>query len=83
MEKKMKLELWLTNNRSGGGKIEVDIIFTGNTKTEILKKIQETENEIHYYMTTGDAKNESCFIFGDFILRKEGIQAIRLSEADF
>ena len=67
----------------GGGKTEVDLFFTGKNKTEILKNVQKAEDEILYYMTTGDTKKEPCFIFGDFIIRKAGIQAIRLTEADY
>lgn len=83
MEKKMKLEIWLANANRGGCPMEVELIFTGKRRAEITKKIQVVEDEILYYMTTGDTKKEPCFIFGDFIIRKAGIQAIRLSEADY
>ena len=63
--------------------MEVEIIFNGKSRAVITKKIQAVEDEIMYYMTTGDTKKEPCFVFGDFIIRKAGIQAIRLAEADY
>ena len=63
--------------------MEVELIFTGKSRAVITKKIQAIEDEIMYYMTTGDTKKEPCFVFGDFIIRKAGIQAIRLAEADY
>ena len=82
MQRTMKLEIWLAK-ANGGGNIEVNIVFKGRSRTDVLKKIQAVEDEIMYYMTTGDTKKEPCFIFGDFIIKKAGIIAIRLSEADY
>ena len=83
MQRKMKLEIWNKCSGGAGNKIEVEIVFTGRCRTDLLKKIQAAEDEILYFMSTGDMKKEPCFIFGDFIIRKAGIQAIRLTEADF
>ena len=45
--------------------------------------IQDHENDILYFMRTGDDKGEECFCLNGFMIKKNGIRAIQLSESDY
>lgn len=82
IQRKMKLDIWLAK-ANGGGNITLDLIYEGKTLDEIANQIDRDQEEIFYYMNTGDTKKQQCFCFQGMMIRKAGIQAIRLSEADF
>lgn len=83
MLRKMKLEVWHTNKSSGGGKMEEVITYEGSSLKDIASQIDRDQEEIQYFMQTGDYKKVQCFIFNGLMIKKAGIVAIRLSEADF
>jgi len=84
MKKKMKLEIW-TQKSGGGGNAPIteDIIYEGRTLKEIAALIDKDQDEIAYYMQTGDFKKIQCFCFQGLFIKKAGIVAIKLSEAEF
>lgn len=82
MERTMKLEIW-NKCSGGGGKIVESITYRGGSLKEIASLIDRDQEEIMYYMTTGDLKKQKCFNFQGLIVNKAGIVAIRLSEADY
>lgn len=84
MKKKMKLEIW-TQKSGGGGNAPIteDIIYEGRTLKEIAALIDKDQDEIAYYMQTGDFKKVQCFCFQGLFIKKAGIVAIKLSEAEF
>lgn len=79
--RKMKLQIW--TNRSNGAAIEQDIMYEGGTEAEVLALIVHDQEEISYYMKTGDTKKIQCFCFQGIYIKKAGIVAIKLSEADY
>ena len=79
--RKMKLQIW--TNRSNGAAIEQDITYEGGTEAEVLALIVHDQEEISYYMKTGDTKKIQCFCFQGIYIKKAGIVAIKLSEADY
>lgn len=79
--RKMKLQIW--TNRSNGAAIEQDIMYEGGTEEEVLALIVHDQEEISYYMKTGDTKKIQCFCFQGIYIKKAGIVAIKLSEADY
>jgi hypothetical protein len=78
MIKKMTLEIF-----SGGGYIERELIYEGSTLSAISKQIQNDENELLYYMRTGDEKGEKCFVFQGFMFSKRPITAAQIKEPEF
>lgn len=84
MKKKMKLEIW-TQKSGGGGNAPIteDIVYEGRTLKEIAALIDKDQDEIAYYMQTGDFKKIQCFCFQGLFIKKAGIVAIKLSEAEF
>lgn len=81
MIRRMKIDVFF-----GGGRndhIEKDIIYEGESEEEIAKMIQDHENDILYFMRTGDNKGEECFCLNGFMIKKNGIRAIQLSESDY
>jgi hypothetical protein len=78
MIKKMTLEIF-----SGGGYIERELIYEGSTLSSISKQIQNDENELLYYMRTGDEKGEKCFVFQGFMFSKKPITAAQIKEPEF
>ena len=78
MIKKMTLEIF-----SGGGYIERELIYEGSTLSAISKQIQNDENELLYYMRTGDEKGEKCFVFQGFMFSKKPITAAQIKEPEF
>lgn len=81
VQRKYKIELWKSNG--GGTKIEEEIIYYGISLKDIAKQVDRDEEEILYYMQTGDMKKQRCFCFNGLMINKAGIVAIRLSEADY
>lgn len=69
----------------GGGNAPIteDIIYEGRTLKEIAALIDKDQEEIAYYMQTGDFKKIHCFCFQGLFIKKAGIVAIKLSEAEF
>ena len=81
MIRKMKLEVYFNGGRSEH--IEKDIVYEGGSEEEIADMISKHENEILYYMQTGDNKGVGCFCFNGFMLTKDNIRAIQLVESDY
>ena len=54
VQKKYKIELWKSNG--GGTKIEEDIIYYGSSLKDIARQVDKDQEEILYYMQTGDMK---------------------------
>ena len=81
IQRKYKIELWKSNG--GGTKIEEEITYYGTSLKDIARQVDRDEEEILYYMQTGDMKKQKCFCFNGLIINKAGIIAIRLSEADY
>lgn len=82
MKKKMKLEIW-TQKSGGGPLITEDVIYEGSSIKEIAALINKDQDEIDYYMKTGDFKKIQCFCFQGLFIKKAGIVAIKLYEAEF
>lgn len=80
VQRKYKIELWKSN---GGAKIEEEITYYGTSLEDIARQVDKHEEEIIYYMQTGDMKKQRCFNFNGLMINKAGIVAIRLSEADY
>lgn len=80
IECRYKIELWKSN---GGGKIEEEIVYYGSSLKEIASQVDHDQAEILYFMQTGDYKKQQCFCFSGLMIKKAGIVAIRLSEADY
>lgn len=78
MIKKMQLEIY-----SGGGHIERELIYDGKDAEEIAGKIAHDENELLYFMRTGDTKGEKCFVFQGFMFVKGAITAAQLQEPEY
>lgn len=78
MTKTMKLEIHL----QGGGYIEKEIAYKGNSLDEIARSIDNDNNDLLEYMQTGDFKGVKSFCFGGFIFQKAGIVAARMLEPD-
>jgi hypothetical protein len=75
MEKTMMLEIF-----RGGGVLERELLYTGKTLEEIAGAIERDENELLYFMSTGDDKGQKSFCFQGFMFRKDGIDAAQISE---
>lgn len=82
IKKKMKLEIW-TQKSGGGPLITEDVFYEGESLKEIAALIDKDQNEIDYYMKTGDFKKIQCFCFQGLFIKKAGIVAIKLSEAEY
>ena len=78
MIKKMTLEIFM-----GGGNIERELEYQGKDEKEIAGMIQRDENELLYYMRTGDDKGEKCFVFQGFMFSKKPITAAQIKEPEF
>ena len=76
MRKTMNLCLFY----EGGVKIDREIAYTGEDLEEIARKIDKDENDLLYYMRTGEEGFEKCFCFSGFMFRKEGILTAQFSE---
>ena len=78
MVKTMMLEIFM-----GGGYIERELSYHGKDLQEIAEQIQRDENELLYYMRTGDAKGEKCFVFCGFMFAKAPITAAQIKEPEY
>lgn len=78
MVKKMNLELF-----TAGGHIERELTYEGKDAAEIASQIQRDENELLYYMRTGDIKGEKAFVFQGFMFTKATLIAAQLSEPEY
>ena len=76
MKKSMNLSLLY----AGGVEIDREIAYTGEDLEEIARQIDKDENDLLYYMRTGEEGFEKCFCFSGFIFRKEGLLTAQLSE---
>ena len=76
MTKTMRIELIF----SGGGVIDKEITYYGNSLEEIAKNINKDENELLQYMLTGNDMGQKAFCFCGFMFRKEGLVAAKISE---
>ena len=69
-------------------KVEVNdtekiIEYEGETEMEIAKQIQADENELLYYMQTGDEAGSKCFCFRGYMIKKANILTARFTDPDF
>lgn len=78
MIKKMQLEIY-----SGGGYIERELTYEGKDEKAIAEQIQRDENELLYFMRTGDQKGEKAFVFQGFMVAKGQITAAQLREPEY
>lgn len=76
MKKSMNLSLLY----AGGVEIDREIAYTGEDLEEIARQIDKDENDLLYYMRTGDEGFEKCFCFSGFMFRKEGLLTAQFSE---
>lgn len=69
----------------GGGVplITEDIFYEGGSLKEITALIDNDQKEIENYMMKGNSNHSKCFCFQGLFIKKAGIVAIRLSEAEF
>ena len=79
MNKRIRLQLLY----SGGGVIDKEIIYHGETNEEIASAIDRDNNELLQYMLTKDDKGQKSFCFSGFMFRKNIILAAQMSEPDF
>lgn len=76
MKKTMNLCLFYM----GGVEIDREIEYIGEDLEEIAGQIERNENDLWYYMRTGDECGERCFCFSGFMFRKEGLITAQFSE---
>ena len=67
----------------GGGKIEKELFYSGETLEEIAKDSDNDNNELLQYMLTHDDKGQKAFCFRGFMFIKEGLLAAELKEAEY
>lgn len=67
----------------GGGCVEHEITYSGDSLEEIEQRIDKDRTDIEYWMRTGFDEGSECFKFGSFMIKKKIIAAIELTEADF
>lgn len=67
----------------GGGYIENEVVYSGDSLEEIAKDCDRDNNELLYYMQTHDDKGILSFCFGGFMFSKKGLIAARMYEPDF
>ena len=79
MTKRMRIQL----NFSGGGAIDKEISYYGDSMTEIAANIERDENDLLEYMRTGNNKGVKSFCFGGFMFQKAGLITAQMSEPDF
>ena len=79
MTKRMQFTLILR----GGGTIEREISYQGESMTEIAHQIERDENDLLQYMLTHDSKGQKSFCFSGFIFQKAGIVAAQIKEPEF
>ena len=79
MIKKMSLDIRST----GGGYIEKELIYEGETEQDIARQIMKDENDLLYYMTTEDDCGKKSFVFCGFMFKKSGLAAAQIREPDF
>lgn len=65
------------------GGVERQITYYGESLEEIAADIDRDNNELLYYLQTGDEKGEKAFCFGGFMFQKNGIYAAKMSESFF
>ena len=65
------------------GVVERQITYYGESLEEIAADIDRDNNELLYYLQTGDEKGEKAFCFGGFMFQKNGIYAAKMSESFF
>lgn len=78
MTKTMKLEIYFM----GGGYINRDIMYIGESMEDIAQNINRDENNLLEYMQSQDDKGIKSFCFGGFMFQKEGIIAAQITEPD-
>ena len=76
----MKRTMNLSITYTLGGAHEKEIVYEGGTLEEIAKQITDDENQLLYYMRTGDDEGERCFYFGGFMFRKDGLLMAQMTE---
>lgn len=59
------------------------IQYEGDDELEIAEQINRDENELLYYMLTGDEKGDQAFCFQGYMIKKSLICTARFAEPDF
>lgn len=77
MTKTMMLAIY---NR--GGVLEKELQYQGSPE-EIAAQIEQDENALLEYMTTGDDRGQKSFVFAGFMFRKDMIEAAQMTEPEF
>lgn len=57
--------------------------YEGDDEMEIAEQINRDENELLYYMRTGDDKGSKSFCFQGYMIKKELICTALFAEPDF
>ena len=78
INKNIKIELFYP-----WGGVEKDLTYYGETMEEITENIDRDNNELLYYLRTGDDRGKKAFCFSGLIFKKEGIYAAKMSESLF
>lgn len=65
-----------------GGFIEKELTYYGDSYDEIAQQITSDENELLYFLETGDDKGNAAFCFSGFMVLKKYIVAARFVEPD-
>lgn len=73
----------LTLKYTGGGYIEKELTYEGETDEEISAAIMREENALLEYMTTEDDGGVKAFVFQGFMFKKSGILAAQFSEPEY
>ena len=79
MIRKINLSLKYT----GGGYIEKELTYEGETDEDIAAAIMRDENALLQYMETEDTGGVKSFVFQGFMFKKTGILAAQFSEPEY
>ena len=79
MTTNMRIELFF----AGGGCIDKDITYQGNSWEEIAQDIDRDNKELMEYMRTHDDKGSKAFCFAGFSFEKQGLIAAQMKDSIF
>ena len=65
---------------AGGVEFEKELEYIREDLEDIANQINKDENNLFYYMRTGENHDELCFCFCGFMFRKEGLLAAQITE---
>lgn len=77
MKKVMNLSLFY----AGGGGIERELVYEGDTLEDIARQIEKDENQLLCFMRTkAEESSENCLVFCGFMFTKTGLLAAQITE---